>query len=1849
MITSIILATLLTVIPLVTQSAQTSRASDANAIAWRGVVEGYYGRPWGTEGRLSLLKFMGETDMNIFIYGPKDDPYHHSKWREPYPQKEMSDFKKLLKVAKANKINFCWAIHLGSGFKKGSEADFAALMKKLGWMYDAGFRSFAVFFDDFGSADADFHADVCNRVLKDFLDVKKDCAPLILCPNVYWGSGHPYQKTLGDRLDRRVHILWTGHWICSDIKEADVKKITADLKRPPFIWWNWPVNDFCRSKILLGRTYGLDKIKCAGFVSNPMENCEASKIALYGIAKWCRDPENFDSRKAWEESFKVLYKDPEVAKAMRVFAEHNSDQGPNGHGYRREESVSCAKLLSGAADRFRQAGRLDENDVSALRALFKEMGRAARVLQKKLPRGRYDLGWELEGWLDAQKYQAAIALKTIELAEKAIAGKSIAAVAAEIARFREESSMSAERHRAKFAQATFPGDRDRIPAPAVATREVQPFIDLVLETKLREAYKALTGRDFDAQDGFAAFSNARALKTGVVRLDGKYAGIVRVMEFNEIAPGESFGIRVPKKWQTDYFHAKLGGDEPVKAGVIELSRDGKTWTKLETHNHGEDMERPLDVADGWTQARYRNISNKPVRVKINQFKFDVRSVASAIDELLAVVSAGVGSVGEKTVLWRRGDAGIKSYRIPALCTAPNGDLIAACDARRDNGGDLNVFQPINITFRRSTDGGKTWSQPANTWTWRWDEGEKWSGSDPSFIVDEKVKKIFLFYNVWKWEDVKNWNNNVYRFYVQESSDNGKTWSKPRDISRDIAFPEWPFGKPRDKGGFIFITSGSGIQTKDGTLLNTLVHVNDGNALFGSEDHGKTWKAIGRSVKNGDECKVVELKDGSWMINSRWRGGGRQIHVSNDRGMTWASHYDTDLVDPQCNAQIMRLGKDVLLFSNCKSNGRNNLHLRSSIDEGKTWSEGICIEKGPSAYSDITRIGKDRIGVLFEGADYKTIEFTSLAVADVMAMSSPAVAEALSKGSALFDEGWRFAKFGKFSDCKSRVEPVSPHPAEALFNDSSWRVLDLPHDWGVESPFIRSEPNQTGSLPWNAVGWYRKRVFIPATAKGRRLYLDFDGVMMTPDIYVNGEKAGEWKFGYNSFRIDITPFVKIGEMNVFAVRVENKPDSTRWYPGAGIYRHVRLSSSQSVYLEHWGVSVSASKVSGIKLGRSDAVASSARLNVGVEVRNTTAKDEVVSLSGVVRTRGEKPAEIGAFRALSVKVPARSTLKETFTVDLKGSVPLWDIVDANMLDLDVALKGALDAELDVKRVPFGVRTAEWKADGFYLNGRRVQLKGVCQHHDMGPLGAAVHRRAIERQVEILETFGVNAIRTSHNPPAPEFLEICNERGMLVLDELFDCWKSLKEGKRNGYNLFWDEWRYRDVANWVRRDRNNPCVIAWSIGNEITEQGQGEVGAQRAKDLVTAVKSHDATRLVTCGCNDGGAAHNVFGDELDIHGFNYKPNAYGRFMQAHKGKPFFSSESSSCVSTRGFYSFPADDGDFSSFWNRNFCDNLAVCQVSDYSLAAPGWGNAPDVEMAAQEDFPQSAGEFVWTGFDYLGEPTPWNLGRKPANDFRGLPAAEIKRLEAELEEIKKQGTPSRSSYFGIVDLCGFRKDRAWLYQSQWMSDVPMAHILPHWNWKGLRDGKKTPVFVFTSGDSAELFLNGKSLGRRSKNRKAPLSGKDMSGDLRERFRLVWMDVVYESGKLEVVAYKNGKEWARDVVETTGPVVSFVAKADRAVIAADGMDLAYIEIDTVDAKGRRVPTGNDRFTFETQGPFELVGVCNGDPTDHESLKGNTIKAFNGKAQAIVRSLRGSEGTGAVVITRGGGEVKRVAVTSK
>ena len=614
-------------------AALAATALASGPVPLRGVVEGYYGRPWGTEGRLSMLKFMGETDLNTFIYGPKDDPYHHDKWREPYPESDMDDFRRLLACARENKVSLYWAIHLGDGFGKGSEEDYAALFRKLGLMYDAGFRAFAVFVDDFGGADAEFHAEICNRVARDFLARRGGCAPLVMCPNAYWGLGNKYQKTLGANLDPDVMVMWTGRGICSDIRAEDVARITADLRRPPLVWWNWPVNDYCRSSLLLGRTYGVDNCRIAGLISNPMENCEASKIALYGVAKWCADPDAFDSQKAWEESFGKIYRDPEVAAAMRVFAEHNADQGPTVHGYRREESVSASGLCRKARAELDADGRLSDDTSAKVGALFEEVHGAACVLERKLPKARYDLGWEIEGWVADEKFlmeQGARAIRLLKADSPASAAQDLAAMR----KTRGLAEESAARHREKFAAATFAADRRHVRSPSSSARELRPLVEKLSAVALKRLYKMKTGRDFDSAESLRAFSTASSLGSLAAVRDGKCAGLSRILEPREIASGETFGIALPKSWATDYFHARLGSADAVKAGVIEVSKDGKSWAKLNTSNKGEEMQLRLDPADGWRQARYRNASAKSVSVKVDLFKFDLANGGPGLTDAL---------------------------------------------------------------------------------------------------------------------------------------------------------------------------------------------------------------------------------------------------------------------------------------------------------------------------------------------------------------------------------------------------------------------------------------------------------------------------------------------------------------------------------------------------------------------------------------------------------------------------------------------------------------------------------------------------------------------------------------------------------------------------------------------------------------------------------------------------------------------------------------------------------------------------------------------------------------------------------------------------------------------------------------------------------------------------------------------------------------------------------------------------------------------------------------------------------------------------------------------------------------
>jgi len=761
-----------------------------------------------------------------------------------------------------------------------------------------------------------------------------------------------------------------------------------------------------------------------------------------------------------------------------------------------------------------------------------------------------------------------------------------------------------------------------------------------------------------------------------------------------------------------------------------------------------------------------------------------------------------------------------------------------------------------------------------------------------------------------------------------------------------------------------------------------------------------------------------------------------------------------------------------------------------------------------------------------------------------------------------------------------------------FDDRGWRQLNLPHDWGIEGPFNQDYPGETGKLPWWGVGWYRKHFSVSADEKGRELYLDIDGAMAYATVWLNGKFVGGWPYGYASFELDLTPYIEYGKENVLAIRLDNPPDSSRWYPGGGIYRNVWLVKTAGIHVGHWGTYVTTPEVS----------TSSAKVNLKVTVDNDSASPATLTLKTQIYELGLEGQKLGTAVAsatpVSLKIAARANEKADTNVQVNRP-KLWNLQKPNLYAAVTTVEQNGKA-LDKYETVFGIRTIKFDVNsGFFLNGEHVRIQGVCDHHDLGPLGSALNLRALERQLEILKEMGVNAIRTSHNPPAPELLELADRMGFLVMDEAFDCWKRGK--KKNDYHLLFDDWHEKDWRAQLQRDRNHPSVILWSTGNEIGEQRTPE-GQKVAQELVRIAHEEDGTRPATAACNYTEAGYNGFQKTVDVFGYNYKPTEYGKFRQSNPLIPLFASETASTVSSRGEYFFPVVEDKLQA---------RADFQVSSYDLYAPRWAWPPDVEFKGLDESPFTAGEFVWTGFDYLGEPTPYGGDSTTLLNFTD--PAEQSQIARELKELGKIKVPSRSSYFGIVDLDGFKKDRFYVYQAHWRTDFPMAHILPHWNWPE-RVGQITPVHVYTSGDEAELFLNGRSLGRKQK--------------AAYEYRLRWDDVKYEPGELKVVAYKNGKHWAEDVMKTTGPASRLLMKADHATIKADGRDLSFITVTVADKDGWLVPRSRNRVRLEISGPGEIVAVDNGDATDHESFQAKDRKAYNGLVLVIVRAKPGQPG---------------------
>ena len=786
----------------------------------------------------------------------------------------------------------------------------------------------------------------------------------------------------------------------------------------------------------------------------------------------------------------------------------------------------------------------------------------------------------------------------------------------------------------------------------------------------------------------------------------------------------------------------------------------------------------------------------------------------------------------------------------------------------------------------------------------------------------------------------------------------------------------------------------------------------------------------------------------------------------------------------------------------------------------------------------------------------------------------------------FDEGWLFARFGLQADGTRKEEPQNVLQ-QTTYDDAAWQKLDLPHDWAITGPFRIDLAGETGKLPWKGIGWYRKHFFVPASTQGKKTFIDFDGAMAYAQIWLNGKYVSTWPYGYSSFRMDLTPFLIAGKENVMAVRLNTENWDSRWYPGAGIYRHVWLVKTNDVHVAHWGSYITTPEVKPV----------SALVNLELSIDNESIQLE----KAIVRTEifeldaNNRPGnKVVASKDSVVEIHAKSSTKAIFQLAI-AHPKRWDIESPNRYLAQTAILVNGKA-VDRYNTVFGVRTIEFTArNGFLLNGRRVDIQGTCNHHDLGALGAAINTSALTRQLKILKDMGCNSLRTSHNPPAPELLELADKMGFLVWDEAFDCWRKGK--KKNDYNKLFEEWHEKDLTALVHRDRNHPSVFIWSIGNEVMDQRDVEL----TKHLADIVRREDPTRPVSNGYNDPDGGREVGAVvALDIMGVNYffsqqpKWDADPRYAT----KPTIGSETSSCVSSRGEYFF----GTHYKNW-----------QVTSYDLAMPGWGCTPDEQFGTNAKFPHLLGEFVWTGFDYLGEPTPYGSDETNLLNFRNDPSKQAE-LQKKLDEMAKNNPPSRSSYFGIVDLCGFPKDRFYSYQAHWRPDHPMAHILPHWNWPERKDSI-VPVHVYTSGDEAELFLNGKSLGRKTKK-----AGQD--------FRLVWESVVYQPGELKVLAYKNGKEWASDLVRTTGTAMKLALSPDRKQIANDGADLAFITLKVQDANGLMVPRSHPSLTFEIEGPGEIVATDNGDATSFVPFQSHQRPAYNGMALVIVKAKKGQKG---------------------
>lgn len=764
---------------------------------------------------------------------------------------------------------------------------------------------------------------------------------------------------------------------------------------------------------------------------------------------------------------------------------------------------------------------------------------------------------------------------------------------------------------------------------------------------------------------------------------------------------------------------------------------------------------------------------------------------------------------------------------------------------------------------------------------------------------------------------------------------------------------------------------------------------------------------------------------------------------------------------------------------------------------------------------------------------------------------------------LLDKGWQFHK-----------------------GDSSevWEDVTIPHDWAIYGPFSRDNDLQTvavvqngeetatvktgrtGGLPYVGVGWYRRTLDV---TPGKKATLLFDGAMSEARVYVNGEEVIFWPYGYNSFHCDITPFLTAdGKDNEIRVRLENRPQSSRWYPGAGLYRNVWLIETEKVHIPVWGTYITTEL---------DPSLLEASVSIRTEIEGITTEQTVALITDIRDANGRFVTSIesltGAEQAAAEGGIA--VLNQKVTV---GQPRLWFPETPELYTaysrIYVQDKDGNRTLSDFHATTFGIRSIEVRPEtGFYLNGVNRKFQGVCLHHDLGPLGAAVNTSALRHQLTMLKDMGCDAIRTTHNMPAPELIQLCDEMGFMVMIENFDEWDVAK--CLNGYHRYFDEWAERDMVNMLRHYRNNPSVVMWSIGNEVPTQWTPG-GYEVATFLQDICHREDPTRPVTCGMDQIDAVlHNGFGAVLDVPGFNYRAHRYLEGYKTLPQKVLLGSETSSTVSSRGVYKFPVEKK-----YDALYDDH----QSSSYDLEYCSWSNVPDDDLALAEDYPWTMGQFVWTGFDYLGEPSPYDT----------------------------DAWPNHSSMFGIIDLASIPKDRYWLYRSVWNRDSATLHILPHWNWEG-REGEVTPVFVYTSYPRAELFLNGRSLGFREK----------CDSTLQHRFRLMWNDVRYEPGELTVVAYDSkGNKAMQKSIRTAGEPYALELIPARESITADGKDLLYVTVRIVDRDGNLCPLDSRKVHFDVSGAGEFRAVANGDPTCLELFHLPEMSAFGGMLTVIVQS---------------------------